>query len=60
MTPLQAKAVIVLFESGHFNTADIADLLLAAEADVVRLLQAQRDIVREMYRDHGAVREAAP
>lgn len=51
MTPLQAKAAIVMFESGHFDTADIATLLGVAEAAVARTLQASRDIVREMYMD---------
>lgn len=51
MTPLQTKAAIVMFESGHFDTADIAQLLGVAEAAVLRVLQASRDIVREMYRD---------
>ncbi len=52
MNPLQAKAAIVLFESGHFDTADIAQLLHVAEAAVSRLLTASRDIVREMHREH--------
>ncbi len=50
MTSLQAKAAIVMFESRHFDTADIAQLLGVAEADVVRTIAASRDIVVEMYR----------
>lgn len=51
LTPLQAKAALVMFESGHFDTADIAQVLRVPEAAVCRVLQASRDIVREMYRD---------
>lgn len=51
MTSLQTKAAIVMFESGHFDTADIAQLLRVTEPAVLRALQASRDIVREMYRD---------
>jgi hypothetical protein len=51
LTSLQAKAALVMFESGHFDTADIAMLLLCSEADVCRVIQASRDIVREMHRD---------
>lgn len=50
MTSLQAKAAIVMFESRHFDTADIAQLLGVAEADVARTITASRDIVVEMYR----------
>lgn len=51
MTPLQAKAVLVMFESRHFDTADIAELLCLPEAAVARTITASRDIVREMYRE---------
>lgn len=50
MTSLQTKAAIVMFESGHFDTADIAQLLGVAEAQVARTIAASRDVVREMYR----------
>lgn len=50
MTPLEAKAAIVMFESGHFDTADIAQLLRLPEALVVRTIAASRDVVHEMYR----------
>jgi len=51
MTALQTKAAIVMFESGHFDTADIAALLGVAEAVVARTLQASRDVVRKMHRE---------
>ena len=51
MTSLQTKAAIVMFESGHFDTADIAQLLGVAEAAVARTIAASRDVVREMYRE---------
>jgi len=51
MTALQTQAAIVMFESGHFDTADIAQLLGIAEAIVARTLQASRDVVREMHRE---------
>ncbi len=52
LTPMQAKAVLVMFESNHFDTLDIAQLLHVPEAAVSRVIQASRDIVREMHRDH--------
>lgn len=57
LTSLQAKAALVMFESGHFDTADIAQLLRCSEAAVCRVIQASRDVVREMYRD-GMLAEA--
>jgi len=60
MTPQQAKAAIVLFESGHFDTLDIAQLLGVTEPMVVRTLQASRDIVREMYRDGTSAERRQP
>lgn len=56
MSPLQARAALVMFESRHFDTADIAELLGVPEAVVARTLTASRDLVREMYRDHVADR----
>ena len=54
LTPLQAKAAIVMFDSRVFDTADIAAVLGVPEAAVSRTLQASRDIVREMHREHIA------
>lgn len=54
MTSQQTKAAIVLFESGHFDTADIAELLAVSEAAVARTLQASRDVIIELYRDQKA------
>lgn len=51
MTALQTKAAIVLFESGHFDTTDIAALLGVHESSVARVLTASRDVIREMYRE---------
>ena len=56
MTALQASAAIVMFESGHFDTADIAELLGVHESVVARTLTASRDIVREMHRDQRGVK----
>lgn len=55
MSALQAKAAIVMFESGHFDTADIAELLGVHESVVARTLTASRDIIREMHRDQRGV-----
>ena len=55
MTALQAKAAIVMFESKHFDTADIAELLGVHESVVARTLTASRDIIREMHRDSRGV-----
>lgn len=51
MTSLQAKAAIVMFESGHFDTADIGQLLGVPEAVVARTISASRDVVHAMYRE---------
>jgi len=51
MTANQARAAIILFDSRHFDTADIAALLGVAEHVVARTLQASRDISREMRRE---------
>lgn len=48
MTPLQEQAVVVLWASGQFDTADIAELVLASEADVHRLTRCARDVAREL------------
>ena len=48
----QATAVLVLFESKQFDTADIAELLGLKEAEVARTLTASRDVVRELFRQH--------
>jgi DNA-directed RNA polymerase specialized sigma24 family protein len=48
----QAAAVLVLFDSKHFDTADIAELLGLKEAEVSRTLTASRDVVRELFRQH--------
>lgn len=51
LTADQAKAAIVMFESRHFDTAQIAELLGVAEASVARTLAAARDIVIAMHRE---------
>jgi len=48
-----AKAVLILWESKQFDSAGIARLLGEREADVVRLVQASRDIRREFAAENG-------
>lgn len=43
----EALAAIVLWNSGHFDTKDIADLLGLKEDQVVRTLHAARSVARE-------------
>jgi len=47
MSPDCATAVLVLWSSRQFSTADIAALLHQPEAEVSRLIIAARSIVRE-------------
>lgn len=55
MTVLQAAAVLVLWRSGRFDTADIATALGGvAEADVCRVLHSVRE--RERGPDMHVVR----
>lgn len=42
MTLLQASAALVLWQSQRFDTLDIARALHVAEADVCRLIDAER------------------
>lgn len=42
----QAIAAIVLWNSGHFGTKDISDLLKLKEDQIVRTLHAARDVKR--------------
>lgn len=59
LTALQAKAAIVLFESGRakragvidplFDSADIAEILCVTEAEICNLLAAEREVVRELF-----------
>jgi DNA-directed RNA polymerase specialized sigma24 family protein len=51
MDEMQARAAMVLYDSRQFDTADIARLLGASEAEVHRVLRAARDLVRQFYRD---------
>ena len=49
MNRLQALAAFTLFESKAFDTADIAELLMASEAEISRVLTAGRSLVIEFY-----------
>lgn len=49
----QAVAAIVLWNSGHFDTKDIADLLDLNEDQIVRTLHAARTVRREVALDQG-------
>lgn len=42
----QAIAAIVLWNSGHFDTKDIADLLKLKEDQIVRTLHAARSVAK--------------
>ena len=42
MTVLQAAAALTLWNSGHFDTLDIAVALGVPEADICRVLHAAR------------------
>lgn len=42
----QALAAIVLWNSGHFDTKDIADLLRLKEDQIVRTLHAARSVAK--------------
>lgn len=55
MTPLQERAVVVLWARRQFNTAEIADLIGAPEHEVERLTSAARETAREIRRAEGAV-----
>jgi hypothetical protein len=44
----QARACLVLWKSGQFDTDDIRRLLNVPEPAVCRLLQAARDLAREL------------
>lgn len=46
LTETQALASIFLWNSGHFDTKDIADVLHVKEDAVYRTLHASRDIIR--------------
>jgi len=48
-----AKAVLVLWESKHFDSATIARLLGEKEHAVARIIQASRDVRREFEQEHG-------
>lgn len=43
MNLIQAAACIVLWESGRFDTSDIAKALHVSEADVCRILDAAKE-----------------
>lgn len=43
-----AMAIIILWRSRQFSTADIADLLTVAEADVSRLVTVSRFLAAEV------------
>lgn len=43
-----AMAIIILWRSRQFSTADIADLLTIAEADVSRLVTVSRFLAAEV------------
>ena len=49
---LQAMASIVMWQSGHFDTFEIASALHVREDAVVRTLHAARNIVRESVQMH--------
>lgn len=57
MTVLQAAAIVTLWRSGRFDTADIADVLHVAESDVCRVLHAVNQ--RERGPDLHIVKELA-
>lgn len=42
----QALAAIVLWNSGHFDTQDIADVLRLKEDQIVRTLHAARSVAK--------------
>lgn len=42
----QALAAIVLWNSGHFDTKDIADVLRLKEDQIVRTLHAARSVAK--------------
>ena len=46
ITGNQAVAAIVLWNSGHFDTQDIADLLGLKEDQIVRTLHAARSVAK--------------
>jgi hypothetical protein len=47
---VKAMAAIVLWNSGHFDTKDIGDLLKLKEDQIVRTLHAARSVVKESAR----------
>lgn len=57
MNLLQSAACIVLWQSGRFDTLDIAKALGCTEADVCRLLDAARNRERgpDLFLAHGGV-----
>lgn len=46
MTLVQGAAVLVLWQSGRFDTADIAKALGQTEADVCRVIHAAKERAR--------------
>lgn len=46
----QALAAIVLWNSGHFDTKEIGDLLKLKEDQIVRTLHAARSVAKESAR----------
>ncbi|MBB4952745.1 hypothetical protein H4S14_000787 [Agrobacterium vitis] len=46
LTVCQAKAALVLWHSGHFDSFDIAAVLHVREDSVCRTVQAARDLQR--------------
>lgn len=43
MTLVQAAAILVLWRSGRFDTADIANAIGRSEADVCRVIHAAKE-----------------
>lgn len=59
MDELTARAVLVLHASRQFDSFDIAVLLTLPEHQVTRLVQASRDVIRELAPPLLAARAAA-
>lgn len=59
---LQNQAVLALWETRRFDSAEIASVIGTHESAVVRLVQASRDVILQLYREGpGApAREARP
>lgn len=54
MTDVQARALLILWETGEFDTSDLQHITGLEEAAIDRLLHAYRGTVRELYREARA------